>query len=363
MTCINKALKICTSIASKEMSMLSKQMSRISVAGFTTAKTNGKSIASASASSVTGKSYSSMKQVTPAKTAKKAPVSIQKELTEIIASEKDFELKATPYANELRANLKCSDSSASAVTELLPEELAEQLKETGFTLERAVLGESVVILRKETANEVIRLELDIEQIYRNEDLFMEQDNEYMDEMIEEQEMEDAKDLESTSSGKGKSAVNASKKTSASDLDAEMDEDLEDDMDEDFEDNTFLEVGMEVTSKANATSSDAKPLSFRAQLILRDGGEECEISALSFGPATPADSAAVEGNSQVNGNLYNGPSVEDLDEVLQDALVRYVQSRGVNAELYGFLAEYSEFKESLEYLNWLNNAKKFFSSTA
>ncbi|CAL9730858.1 mitochondrial acidic protein Mam33p [Monosporozyma unispora] len=57
--------------------------------------------------------------------------------------------------------------------------------------------------------------------------------------------------------------------------------------------------------------------------------------------------------------YHGPPFSNLDEGLQENLELYLESRGINEELSGFISSYSEFKENNEYISWLDNMKGFF----
>jgi complement component 1 Q subcomponent-binding protein len=52
------------------------------------------------------------------------------------------------------------------------------------------------------------------------------------------------------------------------------------------------------------------------------------------------------------NLYIGPPFRNLDSDLQMMLERYLDERGVNAELAMFVPEYIDFKEQREYVTWL-----------
>lgn len=59
--------------------------------------------------------------------------------------------------------------------------------------------------------------------------------------------------------------------------------------------------------------------------------------------------------------YQGPPFSNLDEGLQESLELYLESRGINEELSGFITAYSEFKENSEYISWLENMTGFFES--
>lgn len=56
--------------------------------------------------------------------------------------------------------------------------------------------------------------------------------------------------------------------------------------------------------------------------------------------------------------YSGPEFSNLAEELQEAVNQYLVSRGVDQGLAEFILAYSGVKENNEYLDWLENFKKF-----
>ncbi|EYE91960.1 MAM33 family protein [Aspergillus ruber CBS 135680] len=61
------------------------------------------------------------------------------------------------------------------------------------------------------------------------------------------------------------------------------------------------------------------------------------------------------------SLYAGPPFENLDEDLQTFLERYLEERGVNAELANMIPDYIQVKEQKEYVRWLENVRNFVSA--
>eukprot|EP00927_Polykrikos_kofoidii_P058396 TRINITY_DN5289_c0_g1_i1.p1 TRINITY_DN5289_c0_g1~~TRINITY_DN5289_c0_g1_i1.p1 ORF type:complete len:233 (+),score=45.49 TRINITY_DN5289_c0_g1_i1:52-750(+) len=57
--------------------------------------------------------------------------------------------------------------------------------------------------------------------------------------------------------------------------------------------------------------------------------------------------------------YNGPSFEDLDEKLQEALDEYLNEIGMGPELCDFVEAMAADKEQREYIRWLKTAKSIF----
>jgi hypothetical protein len=52
---------------------------------------------------------------------------------------------------------------------------------------------------------------------------------------------------------------------------------------------------------------------------------------------------------------------ELDEQLRTAFVDYLEERGVNAELGGFVLAYAEDKEQREYMHWLKGVQSFLKA--
>lgn len=52
---------------------------------------------------------------------------------------------------------------------------------------------------------------------------------------------------------------------------------------------------------------------------------------------------------------------DLDEILQKALHKYLEERGIKGSLFGFLHSYMMNKDEKEYLVWLKNMKEFIEN--
>ena len=53
-------------------------------------------------------------------------------------------------------------------------------------------------------------------------------------------------------------------------------------------------------------------------------------------------------------VYAGPPFSNLDSDLQTMLERYIDERGINAELAMFVPDYVDYKEQKEYVRWLES---------
>lgn len=49
---------------------------------------------------------------------------------------------------------------------------------------------------------------------------------------------------------------------------------------------------------------------------------------------------------------------DLDDSLQDSLYDYLETRGINDELAGFLHAYIRNKDKSEFIRWMGNVHDF-----
>jgi len=58
------------------------------------------------------------------------------------------------------------------------------------------------------------------------------------------------------------------------------------------------------------------------------------------------------------DAYPGPPFGNLDEDLQILMERYLEERGISQDLAMFVPDYMDIKEQREYVDWLNNVKKF-----
>ena len=54
------------------------------------------------------------------------------------------------------------------------------------------------------------------------------------------------------------------------------------------------------------------------------------------------------------SLYAGPPFGNLDEDLQSFVERYLEERGINAELANMIPDYIQIKEQKEYVRWLES---------
>lgn len=124
--------------------------------------------------------------------------------------------------------------------------------------------------------------------------------------------------------------------------------------EDFDSiaDNFANVNVVVSKDADGTS-----VAFDLLMNLQEGSFYVDsVTPFASKDAALNESAEAELSREL---AYHGPPFSNLDEELQETIEIYLSSRGINEELSSFISAYSEFKENNEYIQWLENMKKFF----
>jgi len=98
------------------------------------------------------------------------------------------------------------------------------------------------------------------------------------------------------------------------------------------------------------------------------GAYVAINALALEPAgggsgggSDGDDSEEEGGGPGGVPRYTGPPFEALDETLQQAFLDYLEERGVDATLGGYLVDLAADKAAAEYLGWLQRVRAFVSA--
>eukprot|EP00123_Amoebidium_parasiticum_P009473 comp19495_c0_seq2/m.22754 comp19495_c0_seq2/g.22754 ORF comp19495_c0_seq2/g.22754 comp19495_c0_seq2/m.22754 type:complete len:131 (+) comp19495_c0_seq2:238-630(+) len=71
-----------------------------------------------------------------------------------------------------------------------------------------------------------------------------------------------------------------------------------------------------------------------------------------------DEEALKDNPLVELADYPGPKLSELDETLQQAVIDYLASRGINEDLGNFIEVLYFDKEQREYMKWLGDLAAF-----
>jgi complement component 1 Q subcomponent-binding protein, mitochondrial len=116
-------------------------------------------------------------------------------------------------------------------------------------------------------------------------------------------------------------------------------------DEDLEDPSF-------PARVNVTIEKPGSGSLLIQTVAQDGVFEIEqVSYFAKPDLVHAETAEKDWARQ---SLYAGPPFENLDEDLQGYIERYLEERGLNAELANTILDYIQVKEQKEYVRWLKS---------
>ncbi|CAM9116777.1 unnamed protein product [Sphacelaria rigidula] len=59
-------------------------------------------------------------------------------------------------------------------------------------------------------------------------------------------------------------------------------------------------------------------------------------------------------------VYQGPVFEELDPQVQDSLLAYLRQREIGDDMATFICMYADYKEQMEYLNWLSELESFIT---
>ncbi|KAL4980631.1 mitochondrial glycoprotein [Aspergillus desertorum] len=96
-----------------------------------------------------------------------------------------------------------------------------------------------------------------------------------------------------------------------------------------------------------------------QTLAQDG--LFQIEEVSYFSQPDLAHAATAEKDWARQSMYAGPPFENLDEDLQTYLERYLEERGINAELANMIPDYIQVKEQKEYVRWLENVRNFVAA--
>lgn len=118
----------------------------------------------------------------------------------------------------------------------------------------------------------------------------------------------------------------------------------DDLDRDMEPSFPARVNITIEKPGNG--------SLLIQTVAQDG--LFQIEEVSYFSKPDLAHAQTAEQDWVRQSLYAGPPFENLDEDLQTFLERYLEERGINAELANMIPDYIQVKEQKEYVRWLES---------
>ncbi|OGM39485.1 regulatory protein SUAPRGA1 [Aspergillus bombycis] len=242
-------------------------------------------------------------------------------------AEGDFELVAKledELKHEKASGLEDLDSSVQNIQYVLQNNSWEV---------KDVPGDQEVVLTKKFGNEEIRLTFTVADLQNLSE----------QEEFDDQALSDELDFEAGHQPANKGAAGNSE---AAPADRELDE-----LDRDLEPSFPARVNITVEKPSNGA--------MLIQTVAQDGLFQIEeVSYFSKPDLAHAQTAEKDWARQ---SLYAGPPFENLDEDLQTFLERFLEERGINAELANMIPDYIQVKEQKEYVRWLENVKNFISA--
>ncbi|EXJ94798.1 hypothetical protein A1O1_03196 [Capronia coronata CBS 617.96] len=205
-------------------------------------------------------------------------------------------------------------------------------------------GTHEVTLTREFGNEKIKIQFSVAEL----DSLAEEDE--FDEMDEDGALDDEPDY-----SRGKNTINQSG-TRGGKIDV-MPEDSIAPADRSEADDADLDDSLPaypIHLTITVTKPSKRAIEIRA--VAAEGA--IEIETISFFPDESLLEADTPKEALEARSLYAGPPISNLDPELQAMLDKYLEERGIDAQLASFLPEYVDYKEQREYVKWLNDMKKF-----
>lgn len=111
------------------------------------------------------------------------------------------------------------------------------------------------------------------------------------------------------------------------------------------------------SEDEEQEEDSTPVKF--DVTVSRAGKIMHLSCTSENAEATIDSITMSNSEEEMEDeaLYRGPMIEDLAEDLREALEDYLKEEcGVNEDVSAFIAMYADYREQMEYINWLKNVK-------
>ncbi|KAG5000898.1 hypothetical protein HKD37_08G022492 [Glycine soja] len=93
-------------------------------------------------------------------------------------------------------------------------------------------------------------------------------------------------------------------------------------------------------------------------ISKGEGRVLEIMCSAWPDSIEIKRLFIRANEKIIAEPYAGPEFTELDDELQDKLYDFLEVRGINDELAGFLHQYMKNKDKVELIGWMERVKSF-----
>lgn len=129
---------------------------------------------------------------------------------------------------------------------------------------------------------------------------------------------------------------------------------------------FLESAVHEASEAVSSSDEVEeeegeestPVKF--DVTVSRAGKVMHLNCTSEAAEVSIDGISIsssEALTEDDEDLYRGPMLEDLPEDVKSGLDHFLEEEcGINEDVAAFIAMYADYREQMEYINWLKNVK-------
>lgn len=263
------------------------------------------------------------------------------------AGEFDQELSAK-LENELSLEKETRDSKQ------LPPGVQEFLDNSSFEL-KDIPGNEEVVLTKKFGDETIKVKFSIADMNYEQD----GDQEDGENALEDEDLFD----DATPQGGGaqsKGTVNQGR-TPGGNINVAPEDSVAPADRPELADSEDAGAGEQAQSPAYPTAvhvTISKPGKGAVQIVTSAQDGLIIIENVYYYPKAEIAEAETPESDFARANIYAGPPFQNLDPELQSMLERYLDERGINEQLASFVPDYVDHKEQREYVQWLENMKRF-----
>jgi len=102
----------------------------------------------------------------------------------------------------------------------------------------------------------------------------------------------------------------------------------------------------------------EPTMFFSVDVTKPSGSSLSFDCVTNGADIEIRNVSLLGEDSDDMSSYMGPDYEFLDERLHEKFDQYLEARGVDLELAGYMMDLCQDKEQREYMKWLANVESF-----
>ncbi|KAK5075280.1 Mitochondrial acidic protein mam33 [Lithohypha guttulata] len=224
----------------------------------------------------------------------------------------------------------------------MPQELQDYLDDSEFKLTDQP-GTENIVLTKQFGNETICIECSIADMNAQQEADLDDDV----------SLDDESDFGSDVTSGGKRTINQSK---GGKIDVMPEDSLapsDRDAGAEQEQSSSFPLNLSITIDKGAIGA--------TNVIAQAQDGQIDIEYVHYYPRADLIDPKTHEASREAQDVYGGPTFQYLDGELQQMYDNYIGERGINTQLVWFLTRYVDYKEQREYVQWLDNMKKFIDA--